>query len=121
MNMKKLSALILVVVMLLGVLAGCKKSTETTNPPAGWIDDGKNYTYNTWTTVSPSNWNELSYQDANDSDLISLLGTGGLSDRDPIFIVMVDDGDLLLDGFSAGTAMLTGSRGGAGRLNRDRP
>ena len=75
MNMKKLSALILVVVMLLGVLAGCKKSTETTNPPAGWIDDGKNYTYNTWTTVSPSNWNELSYQDANDSDLISYVNS----------------------------------------------
>ena len=30
MNMKKLSALILVVVMLLSVMAGCKTSTETT-------------------------------------------------------------------------------------------
>ncbi len=74
MNMKKLSALILAAVMLLPVLAGCKKS-EPTPPPAGGIDDGKNYTYNTWTTVSPSNWNELSYQDANDTDLMSYVNS----------------------------------------------
>ena len=92
MNMKKLSALILAVVMLLGVLAGCKESVDTTptttvnqgNTPTTtitgdteyvWTDDGKNYTYNTWTTVSPSNWNELTYQDSNDSDLISYVNS----------------------------------------------
>ncbi len=105
MNMKKLSALILAIVMMLGVLAGCQESaeTETTAPqgttpqgttpqgttpqgttpqgttpatkPSGYVNDGKNYTYNTWTNVSPSNWNELSYQDANDTDLISYFNS----------------------------------------------
>ena len=95
MNMKKLSALILAAIMLLSLLAGCKQSVETTpnttapdqgnNPtqtqpegtkgPYVWTDDGKDYTYNTYTTVSPSNWNELSYQDANDTDLISYLNS----------------------------------------------
>ncbi len=99
MNMKKLSALILAAVMLLSVLAGCKPSVDTTptttqkpnatnNPtnngtvttePYKWVDDGKNYTYNTYTGVSPSNWNELSYQDANDSDMISYLNSSFFS------------------------------------------
>ena len=34
------------------------------------------YTYNTWTTVSPSNWNELTYQDANDTDIIGFCSSG---------------------------------------------
>ena len=99
MNMKKLSALLLVVVMLLGVLAGCRESVDTTpttttpnqgnqnTEPTGtepegpyvWKDDGKDYTYNTYTTVSPSNWNELTYQDANDSDLIGYLNSSFFS------------------------------------------
>ena len=93
MNMKKLSALLLVVVMVLSVLAGCNKPVDTTpnttakpnvdnttnkpnvDEPYKWVDDGKDYTYNTYNTVSPSNWNELSYQDANDSDLIGYLNS----------------------------------------------
>ena len=34
----------------------------------------KTYTYNTYTTVSPSNWNELTYQDANDTQIMSYIG-----------------------------------------------
>ncbi len=97
MNMKKLSALILATVMLLTLLAGCKPSVDTTptttqkpnatqngtvptgTEPYKWTDDGKNYTYNTWNTVSPSNWNELSYQDANDFDLISYFNSSFFS------------------------------------------
>ncbi len=95
MNMKKLSALILAVLMLLSVLAGCKPSAGTTptttakpnvdnnttaskpdvDEPYVWVDDGKDYTYRTYTSVSPSNWNELTYQDANDSTLISYLNS----------------------------------------------
>ena len=41
----------------------------------GYKDDGKNYTYNTYTTLTPSNWNELTYQDANDSTLIGYLNS----------------------------------------------
>ena len=32
------------------------------------------YTYNTYTSVSPSNWNELTYQDSNDTQIMSYLG-----------------------------------------------
>ena len=89
MNMKKLSALLLALVMVLSVLAGCVKPVDTTPTTTAkpnvdnttgtgdvdkeyvYVDDGLNYTYHTWTTTSPSNWNELTYQDANDSDLIS--------------------------------------------------
>ena len=41
----------------------------------GYKDDGKNYTYNTYTSLTPSNWNELTYQDANDSTLIGYLNS----------------------------------------------
>ena len=40
-----------------------------------WEDDGKQYTYNTFTTVSPSNWNELTYQDDNDKQIMSYIGS----------------------------------------------
>lgn len=32
------------------------------------------YTYNTYTAVSPSNWNELTYQDSNDTQIMSYIG-----------------------------------------------
>ena len=35
-----------------------------------------NYTYNDYTTVSPSNWNELTYQDANDTQIMSYISGG---------------------------------------------
>ena len=89
MSMKKLLALLLAVVMVLGIVActpdnpteptdPATQPTEGTNPTEGdkpyeWVDDGKTYTYRTYNTVSPSNWNELSYQDANDTDLMSYL------------------------------------------------
>lgn len=33
------------------------------------------HTYNTYTGVSPSNWNELTYQDSNDTQIMSYLGS----------------------------------------------
>lgn len=33
-----------------------------------------NYTYNTYTSVSPSDWNELTYQDNNDTQIMSYIG-----------------------------------------------
>ena len=41
----------------------------------GYVDDGKNYTYNTYTTLTPSNWNELTYQDNNDATLIGYMNS----------------------------------------------
>lgn len=35
--------------------------------------DEKIYTYNTYTAVSPSNWNELSYKDNNDTQIMSYI------------------------------------------------
>lgn len=33
------------------------------------------YTYNTYTALSPSNWNELTYQDSNDTQIMSYIGS----------------------------------------------
>ena len=94
-NMTRVIALVLALVMLLA-FAGCNpvetKPQQTTpntqpqgttpdgtEPPYVWVDDGKEYTYHTYNTVSPSNWNELTYQDANDSTLISYLNSSFFS------------------------------------------
>ena len=53
---KSIMAAALAVVMCLSVV-GC--FGETTNTDT--------YTYHTYTSVSPSNWNELTYQDSNDT------------------------------------------------------
>ena len=37
------------------------------------IDDGKTYTFKEYLTVSPSNWNELTYQDANDTEIMDFI------------------------------------------------
>lgn len=37
------------------------------------LNDGKKYTYNTYTSVSPSNWNELTYQDQNDLQIVNYI------------------------------------------------
>ena len=59
-------AILLVVVMMLSVVA-CGK-----DPNKG---DGKSYTYNTYLNLSPSNWNELTYQDNNDTEVMSWIGS----------------------------------------------
>ena len=91
-NMTRGIALLLALVMLFALAACTPAATEPTktptqpqNPTEGtegpyvWVDDGKQYTYHTYNTVSPSNWNELTYQDANDSTLISYLGSSFFS------------------------------------------
>ena len=64
-NIMKLFALLLVVVMVLSTV-GCASK-------GGF--GGKTYTYNTYTSLSPSNWNELTYQDNNDTQIMSYLGS----------------------------------------------
>ena len=59
-------------VMLLSFVA-CRNSgsnaTTTGGENNGTVAD-KSYTYNTYLTLSPSNWNELTYQDNNDTEVI---------------------------------------------------
>lgn len=40
-----------------------------------WKEDGEDYSYHTYTTISPSNWNELTYQDNNDTQIMSYIGS----------------------------------------------
>lgn len=82
--MKKLLAMLLAVVMVLS-LAACNSTpsettapTETTKAPTETtapVEEEKTYTYNTYLTLSPSNWNELTYQDNNDTNIMSYIGS----------------------------------------------
>ena len=88
--MKKLLAMLLALVMVLSVFAACgdttnddpvvtdapvSDDTENTDEGYKWVDDGKQYTYHTYTAQSPSNWNELTYQDNNDTQIMSYIGS----------------------------------------------
>lgn len=49
-------------------------SSEASTPASSGPIADKNYTYNTYTSISPSNWNELTYQDSNDTQIMSRIG-----------------------------------------------
>ena len=66
---KKILSLLLVLVMLVGCFASCGLFNKE-QPEAE-----KTYTYNTYLTLSPSNWNELTYQDNNDTEVMSWIGS----------------------------------------------
>ena len=86
MKSAKILSLMLVVVMCLGMFASCF-GKECVHVDANddfkcdncgtEFDDGypKTYTYNTYVTVSPSNWNELTYQDNNDTEIMGWIGS----------------------------------------------
>ncbi len=63
-------AMLLAVVMVLAI-AGCKPQQQE--------EAQKVYTYNTYTALSPSNWNELTYQDNNDTQIMSYIGSSFFS------------------------------------------
>lgn len=63
--MKKLLALLLVLVVSVGVFTACGGKEEGT----GY------YTYRTYTIVMPTNWNELTYADNNDTQILDYLGS----------------------------------------------
>ena len=71
---------LLLVLVAASALVGCgQPSEEPTSTPtvtdteAPVVD--QNNTYNTYTTLSPSNWNELTYQDSNDTQIMSYIGS----------------------------------------------
>ena len=86
MNMKKLLALLLAAVMLLGLVA-CKpeQPTEPTTKPTQGTQPSqgteivpavfKQAEYNSTTSVMPSNWNAFTYTDGNDTQILSFLGS----------------------------------------------
>ena len=87
MNTKLLKSIVMVllaVAMTLSLFA-CKSKTneeQTTTAPSGddtTVETPKEYTYNTYLTLSPSNWNELTYQDNNDTEVMSWIGSSFFS------------------------------------------
>ncbi len=84
--MKKILAFVLVCVMVLGIFAGCgqENPVESTGEQAGSETTGndqvvqyapKQAEYNTTTSVMPSNWNEFTYADNNDTQIMSYIGS----------------------------------------------
>ena len=91
MNTKKMFrsilAMLLAAVMLLAIVScgngGNENQTteQGTNAPEVEVPkfDDKDYTYNTYTALSPTNWNELTYQDNNDTQIMSYIGSSFFS------------------------------------------
>lgn len=79
MNLKKTFKMLFTFLCLafVGVaLASCGGGNSGDKPDKPGVDDDpKEYTYNTFTSVSPSNWNELTYEDNNDTQIMSYLGS----------------------------------------------
>lgn len=75
-RLTKLMSLALVLVMCFALLCACKgPKPDPTNPNtlAG------QHTYQSYTTLSPSNWNELTYQDDNDTQIMGYIGSSFFS------------------------------------------
>ena len=91
MKSTKIIALLLVLVMCFSVLASCKPKPDSGNSGEQGqtqkpnddvvVDENGNVVpyeykqaeYNTYTSVMPSNWNELTYQDNNDTQILSYI------------------------------------------------
>ena len=77
---KGLFALLLVAAMMLSLVACANDTPDPTTATDGTqatdpVETVKEYTYNTYLTLSPSNWNELTYQDNNDTEIMSYIGS----------------------------------------------
>lgn len=75
MNTKRLTKLVavaLVLVMALTALTACPKPPDVEHLRGI-------HTYQDYTAVSPSNWNELTYQDNNDTQIMSYIGSSFFS------------------------------------------
>ena len=67
-NLFKKLFLALIVVCSTFVVASCTGGTNTEGVGV--------YTYNTYTGISPTNWNELTYKDSNDTQIMSYISGG---------------------------------------------
>ena len=69
-NLIKVLSVALVALMLVGALAACGPQEEPVVPA-----EFKQAEYNTTTSVMPSNWNEFTYADNNDTQIMSYIGS----------------------------------------------
>ena len=85
-NYRSILTMVLCLVMVALMIVGCKPATNTPNESgteAGTTEPGVEVTpyvpkqaeYNTTTSVMPSNWNELTYADNNDTQIMSYIGS----------------------------------------------
>lgn len=73
-------AMLLAAMMLVSIVA-CQPDGNTSENPAdnSEVEENKVYTYNTYTALSPSNWNELTYKDNNDTQIMSYISSSFFS------------------------------------------
>ena len=72
-NLKSVLSMVLCLVMIVAVVAGCKPA-DNNNPTVPQANI-KQAAYNTTTAVMPSNWNEFTYADNNDTQIMSYIGS----------------------------------------------
>ena len=72
-NLKSVLSMVLCLVMIVAVVAGCKPADN--NNPTVPQANLKQAAYNTTTAVMPSNWNEFTYADNNDTQIMSYIGS----------------------------------------------
>ena len=85
--MKKILAIVLSLVLVLGLFAACGDNNENPVNPNSGNQGGENNNpqveqvvlkqaeYNTTTSTMPSNWNEFTYADNNDTQIMSYIGS----------------------------------------------
>ena len=75
--MKKLLALLMVLAMTVACFASCGTKDDSTGDSTGVTPAViKKGTYHTTTATMPSNWNELAYQDNNDTQILNYITSG---------------------------------------------
>lgn len=72
-NLKSVLSMVLCLVMIVAVVAGCKPADN--NNPTVPQANLKQAAYNTTTAVMPSNWNEFTYADNNDTQIMSYISS----------------------------------------------
>ena len=85
--MKKILALLLAMIMVLSLFAACAEDTvdptddtqstqgsnDATEPSTDEPEVPAEYTYDSYTAVMPSNWNEFTYADNNDTQIMNYI------------------------------------------------
>lgn len=82
MSIKKMLALLLTLVMVVGIFAGCKPADPTTTgnnstgTTPGVVVDNAKYTYNDWTSALATMWNVHDYETSDDSYPLDFITMG---------------------------------------------